>query len=62
MSFDEVLLVSAKSFSWYCLLFYYKQAGYLYVFYCQACHNILVHSLAVYWLMKAPCSLALKAE
>ena len=32
MSFDEELQVSAKSFYWYCLLFYYKQAGYLYVF------------------------------
>ncbi len=31
MSFDEELQVSAKSFYWYCLLFYYKQAGYLYV-------------------------------
>ena len=62
MSFDEVLLVSAKSFSWYCLLFYYKQAGYLYVFYCQACRDVLVRSPAVYWFVKAPYSLAPEAE
>ena len=59
MSFDEVVHKSAKSFSWYCLPFYYKHAGYLYVFYCQDRRAVPESSSSNYWLVKALYALAL---